>query len=164
MRGGSYPDRLRPYTRLGAGDPGGEGLNLSWPATAAYAKLGGSSQWWLISISFCRILSSVLPDVEIMSARGIAKKRQKNVSKSQRANVLFPVGRLHRYMKAGPGTRRLRIGVGAPVYAAAVIEYLTGGAWGGASPLPWACTVRNMSLLLIMYFATATTTTACHCH
>ncbi|XP_063884917.1 core histone macro-H2A.1-like isoform X1 [Scylla paramamosain] len=60
-----------------------------------------------------------------MSARGIAKKRQKNVSKSQRANVLFPVGRLHRYMKAGPGTRRLRIGVGAPVYAAAVIEYLT---------------------------------------
>ena len=61
-----------------------------------------------------------------MSARGIAKKRQKNVSKSQRANVLFPVGRLHRYMKAGPGTRRLRIGVGAPVYAAAVIEYLTG--------------------------------------
>lgn len=64
-----------------------------------------------------------------MSARGIAKKRQKNVSKSQRANVLFPVGRLHRYMKAGPGTRRLRIGVGAPVYAAAVIEYLTGRAW-----------------------------------
>ncbi|KAK4315338.1 hypothetical protein Pmani_013429 [Petrolisthes manimaculis] len=61
-----------------------------------------------------------------MSARGIAKKRQKNVSKSQRANVLFPVGRLHRYMKAGPaGTRKLRIGVGAPVYAAAVIEYLT---------------------------------------
>lgn len=60
-----------------------------------------------------------------MSARGIAKKRQKNISKSQRANVLFPVGRLHRYMKAGPGTRKLRIGVGAPVYAAAVIEYLT---------------------------------------
>ncbi|XP_068207885.1 core histone macro-H2A.1-like [Palaemon carinicauda] len=60
-----------------------------------------------------------------MSARGIAKKRQKNISKSQRANVLFPVGRLHRYLKAGPGTRKLRIGVGAPVYAAAVIEYLT---------------------------------------
>ncbi|KAK7074617.1 Core histone macro-H2A.1 [Halocaridina rubra] len=60
-----------------------------------------------------------------MSARGIVKKRQKNISKSQRANVLFPVGRLHRYLKAGPGTRKLRIGVGAPVYAAAVIEYLT---------------------------------------
>ena len=59
-----------------------------------------------------------------MSARGGAKKRQKNISKSQRANVLFPVGRLHRYLKQG--THKLRIGVGAPVYAAAVIEYLTG--------------------------------------
>ena len=101
-------------------------MNLSLCSTRLYARVRGSSQWWLILISFCRILSSLLRDVNIMSARGIAKKRQKNVSKSQRANVLFPVGRLHRYMKSGPGTRRLRIGVGAPVYAAAVIEYLTG--------------------------------------
>lgn len=78
--------------------------------------------------------------VVIMSARGIAKKRQKNVSKSQRANVLFPVGRLHRYMKAGPGTRKLRIGVGAPVYAAAVIEYLTGE--------PFACLLAGLDLRL----------------
>jgi histone H2A len=58
-----------------------------------------------------------------MSARG-GKKRQKAMSKSQRANVTFPVGRLHRYLKMG--THRLRIGVGSPVYMAAVIEYLTG--------------------------------------
>lgn len=81
-----------------------------------------------------------------MSARGIAKKRQKNVSKSQRANVLFPVGRLHRYMKAGPGTRKLRIGVGAPVYAAAVIEYLTG------DPLP-ACLLGSSSACCILFGA-----------
>jgi histone H2A len=58
-----------------------------------------------------------------MSARG-GKKRQKAMSKSQRANVTFPVGRLYRYLKMG--THRLRIGVGSPVYMAAVIEYLTG--------------------------------------
>ncbi|XP_067008900.2 core histone macro-H2A.1 [Anabrus simplex] len=57
-----------------------------------------------------------------MSARG-GKKRQKAMSKSQRANVTFPVGRMHRYLKIG--THRLRIGVGSPVYMAAVIEYLT---------------------------------------
>nr|CAD7586800.1 unnamed protein product [Timema genevievae] len=57
-----------------------------------------------------------------MSARG-GKKRQKAMTKSQRANVTFPVGRMHRYLKMG--THRLRIGVGSPVYMAAVIEYLT---------------------------------------
>ena len=59
-----------------------------------------------------------------MSSRGAGRKRLKNRSKSQRANVLFPVSRLHRYLKKS--THKLRIGVGAPVYAAAVIEYLTG--------------------------------------
>lgn len=57
-----------------------------------------------------------------MSARG-GKKRQKAMTKSQRANVTFPVGRMHRYLKMG--THRLRIGIGSPVYMAAVIEYLT---------------------------------------
>ncbi|XP_046392887.1 core histone macro-H2A.1-like [Ischnura elegans] len=57
-----------------------------------------------------------------MSARGV-KKRQKALTKSQRANVTFPVARMYRYLKAG--THRLRIGMGSPVYMAAVIEYLT---------------------------------------
>lgn len=58
-----------------------------------------------------------------MSAR-MPGKRKKAITKSQRANVLFPVGRLHRYLKQG--TPKYRIGVGAAVYAASVIEYLTG--------------------------------------
>jgi len=45
------------------------------------------------------------------------------MSKSQRANVTFPVGRMKRFLKMG--THRLRIGIGSPVYMAAVIEYLT---------------------------------------
>ena len=58
-----------------------------------------------------------------MSGRG-GKKRAKAMSRSARAGVLFPVSRLHRYLRAG--THHTRIGAGAPVYMAAVIEYLTG--------------------------------------
>ncbi len=58
-----------------------------------------------------------------MSARG-GKKRQKSVSRSAKAGVLFPVGRMHRYLKRM--THHFRISAAGPVYQAAVIEYLTG--------------------------------------
>lgn len=58
-----------------------------------------------------------------MSARG-GKKRSKATSRSAKAGVIFPVGRFHRYLRNS--THHLRIGAGAPVYMAAVIEYLTG--------------------------------------
>ncbi|KAK2160739.1 hypothetical protein LSH36_127g06062 [Paralvinella palmiformis] len=57
-----------------------------------------------------------------MSARG-AKKRQKAMSRSAKAGVLFPVGRMHRYLRGM--THHFRISAAAPVYQAAVIEYLT---------------------------------------
>uniref|UniRef100_T1ITF6 Macro domain-containing protein n=1 Tax=Strigamia maritima TaxID=126957 RepID=T1ITF6_STRMM len=57
-----------------------------------------------------------------MSGRG-GKKRNKSTTRSAKAGVLFPVGRLHRYLRKG--THHQRIGAGAPVYLAAVIEYLT---------------------------------------
>ncbi|GIY16784.1 hypothetical protein CDAR_558231 [Caerostris darwini] len=57
-----------------------------------------------------------------MSGRG-GKKRSKAISRSAKAGVLFPVGRFHRYLRNG--THHQRIGAGAPVYMAAVIEYLT---------------------------------------
>ncbi|KAI8521216.1 Core histone macro-H2A.1 [Branchiostoma belcheri] len=57
-----------------------------------------------------------------MSARG-GKKRVKAVSRSARAGVIFPVGRIYRYLRRD--THHLRIGMGAPVYLAAVIEYLS---------------------------------------
>ncbi|XP_053165844.1 core histone macro-H2A.2 isoform X2 [Hemicordylus capensis] len=56
-----------------------------------------------------------------MSARG-GKKKLSKMSRSSRAGVIFPVGRMMRYLKKG--TYKYRIGVGAPVYMAAVIEYL----------------------------------------
>lgn len=59
-----------------------------------------------------------------MSARG-AKKKATKLSRSARAGVIFPVGRMMRYLRTG--THKYRIGMGAPVYMAAVIEYLAGG-------------------------------------
>ncbi|XP_061820150.1 core histone macro-H2A.2 isoform X2 [Nerophis lumbriciformis] len=56
-----------------------------------------------------------------MSARG-GKKRATKLSRSARAGVIFPVGRMMRYLRTG--THKYRIGMGAPVYMAAVIEYL----------------------------------------
>ncbi|CAJ1063674.1 core histone macro-H2A.1 isoform X3 [Xyrichtys novacula] len=58
----------------------------------------------------------------IMSSRG-GKKKSTKTSRSIKAGVIFPVGRMLRYIKRG--LPKYRIGVGAPVYLAAVLEYLT---------------------------------------
>ncbi|CAM5075092.1 histone H2A-beta, sperm [Chelonia mydas] len=44
-------------------------------------------------------------------------------TKSAKAGLQFPVGRVHRLLKRGNYAER--IGAGAPVYLAAVLEYLT---------------------------------------
>jgi len=46
-----------------------------------------------------------------------------SVSRSKRANLQFPVSRIHRLLKKGHYGQR--VGAGAPVYLAAVLEYLT---------------------------------------
>ncbi|XP_047332324.1 probable histone H2A.2 [Impatiens glandulifera] len=48
--------------------------------------------------------------------------RKKSVTRSIRAGLQFPVGRIGRYLKKGRYAQR--IGTGAPVYLAAVLEYL----------------------------------------
>ncbi|KAJ8318016.1 hypothetical protein KUTeg_003107, partial [Tegillarca granosa] len=62
-----------------------------------------------------------MPGESKMSGRG--GKKKKALSKSAKAGVLFPVARMQRYLKRD--THHFRIGSGAPVYMAAVIEYLT---------------------------------------
>ncbi|KAL1332358.1 histone H2A-III [Arachis hypogaea] len=49
-------------------------------------------------------------------------QKKKAVSKSIKAGLQFPVGRIARYMKNGRYSQRL--GTGAPIYLAAVLEYL----------------------------------------
>lgn len=48
--------------------------------------------------------------------------KKKPVSRSVKAGLQFPVGRIGRYLKKGRYSQR--IGTGAPVYLAAVLEYL----------------------------------------
>jgi histone H2A len=57
-----------------------------------------------------------------MSGRGKGKTAKKAVSRSAKAGLQFPVGRVARYLKAGKYASR--VGAGAPVYLAAVLEYL----------------------------------------
>ncbi|CAL9053535.1 histone H2A.6-like [Musa acuminata AAA Group] len=52
-------------------------------------------------------------------ASGAAKK---GTSRSSKAGLQFPVGRIARFLKAGKYAER--VGAGAPVYLAAVLEYL----------------------------------------
>ena len=59
-----------------------------------------------------------------MSGRGKGgKAKAKAKTRSFRAGLQFPVGRVHRYLKRGNYADR--IGAGAPVYLAAVLEYLS---------------------------------------
>jgi len=52
------------------------------------------------------------------------KPKIKRVSRSVRAGLQFPVGRIHRKLKQGNFAERIK-SVGAPIYLAAVLEYLT---------------------------------------
>uniref|UniRef100_A0A7N1A8U8 Histone H2A n=1 Tax=Kalanchoe fedtschenkoi TaxID=63787 RepID=A0A7N1A8U8_KALFE len=56
-----------------------------------------------------------------VGGRGSATK-PKSVSRSAKAGLQFPVGRIGRYLKVGRYAKR--VGRGAPVYLAAVLEYL----------------------------------------
>ncbi|KAM6503477.1 Histone-fold-containing protein, partial [Amanita muscaria] len=56
------------------------------------------------------------------SAGGKAGGEGKAQSRSSKAGLQFPVGRVHRLLKKGNYAQR--VGAGAPVYLAAVLEYL----------------------------------------
>ena len=78
------------------------------------------------SLHFCYSRSLTVPRTIIakMSGRGKSgKARSKAKSRSARAGLQFPVGRVHRFLRKGNYAQR--VGAGAPVHLAAVMEYLT---------------------------------------
>ena len=77
-----------------------------------------------LSVRSCSISNFVkLVKPTIMSGRGKGgKAKGKAKSRSSRAGLQFPVGRIHRLLRKGNYAER--VGAGAPVYLAAVLEYL----------------------------------------
>ncbi|KAK2719490.1 hypothetical protein QYM36_005092 [Artemia franciscana] len=71
-----------------------------------------------------------------MSGRGKGGKvKGKAKSRSNRAGLQVPVGRIHRLLRKGNYAER--VGAGAPVYLAAVMEYLL------LRSLSWLLAIRN---------------------
>ena len=57
-----------------------------------------------------------------MSGKGKGGRGKKSTTSSAKAGLQFPVGRVGRYLRRGKYATRM--GAGAPVYLAAVLEYL----------------------------------------
>lgn len=53
----------------------------------------------------------------------VSKTKGSSQTRSSKAGLQFPVGRIHRFLRKGRYADR--VGAGAPVYMAAVMEYLT---------------------------------------
>jgi histone H2A len=68
-------------------------------------------------------LSSPHQQLSTMSGKGKGGRgEKKQTSSSSKAGLQFPVGRIGRYLRQGKYATRM--GAGAPVYLAAVLEYL----------------------------------------
>ena len=62
-----------------------------------------------------------MPAKNVRAGKGTAAA-SRPTTKSTKAGLQFPVGRIARFMKTG--RHAARVGAGAPVYLAAVLEYL----------------------------------------
>lgn len=83
----------------------------------------GSKEFFLINSIVSLLLNCSGTNDRIMSGRGKGGKvKGKAKSRSNRAGLQFPVGRIHRLLRKGNYAER--VGAGAPVYLAAVMEYL----------------------------------------
>merc|ERR1712038_1431655 len=58
------------------------------------------------------------------AGKDTGKSKQKAVSRSARAGLQFPVGRIHRHLKSSSFSSG-RVGATAAVYSSAILEYLT---------------------------------------
>jgi len=88
------------------------------------STIKGEESFFSFSFAFWSSLEKhVKQSTRNMSGRGKGGKvKGKAKSRSSRAGLQFPVGRIHRLLRKGNYAER--VGAGAPVYLAAVMEYL----------------------------------------
>ncbi|KAF9809276.1 hypothetical protein SFRURICE_015739, partial [Spodoptera frugiperda] len=96
--------------------------------SSAVMALQEASEAYLVGLfedtNLCAIHAkrvTIMPK-DIQLARRVRGERAKNKSRSSRAGLQFPVGRIHKILRKG--NYAPRIGSGAPIYLAAALEYL----------------------------------------
>ena len=78
---------------------------------------------WSLSYPFCSIVSYCVAASRAPLGKGKGGRgEKKSTTASAKAGLQFPVGRIGRYLRTGKYATRM--GAGAPVYLAAVLEYL----------------------------------------
>jgi len=91
-------------------------------AIRPYAPLPSSKSPFYLELLTTLALKHMSGKGKAGKAGGKAGGESKTQSRSARAGLQFPVGRIHRLLKKGNYAKR--VGAGAPVYLAAVLEYL----------------------------------------
>lgn len=123
---------------LGAGSQGESPWVHGLAGVAGLAQLPAAACLTLTSPPCC-CLQGAKGTIGIKGAGGDKKKP---ISRSARAGLQFPVGRIHRLLK-GRATANGRVGATAAVYTAAILEYLTAevGLGGGLEGWWAACVI-----------------------
>ena len=90
----------------------------------SHRRVQNQRAFWRPGIILLNFLKQLKLTRSKMSGRGKGGKvRAKGKTRSSRAGLQFPVGRMHRLLRKGHYAER--VGAGAPVYLAAVLEYLS---------------------------------------